>query len=129
MTTRTWYRPNPPLAKVKWSIRNNINLQQSALLLAMHYVADHKQTFLENFYLKSKRSVAKATSEGPAAWVMPADDPRPLECGRPGEPAPVAGRRGAPPRPGRGNYISGGQRGEEIPLPGRQLRYPDGSAL
>ncbi|MGC8793802.1 MAG: M14 family zinc carboxypeptidase, partial [Bryobacteraceae bacterium] len=79
-TTRTWYRPNPPLEKVKWSIRNNINLQQSALLLAMNFVARDKERFLENFYLKSKRSVAKAFNEGPAAWVIPGDDPRPAEC-------------------------------------------------
>ena len=76
-TSRTWYRPNPPLTKVKWSIRNNINLQQSALLFAMSYVADHKDEFLQNFYLKSKRSVAKAITEGPAAWVILNDGKRP----------------------------------------------------
>ncbi|MCC6862281.1 MAG: hypothetical protein IT158_27145, partial [Bryobacterales bacterium] len=80
MAARTWYRPNPPLPKVKWSLRNNVNLQQSALLLAMNFVAGQRQTFLENFYLKSRRSVEKARREGPAAWVIPADDPRPLEC-------------------------------------------------
>ncbi len=79
-TSRTWYRPNPPLAKVKWSIRNNINMQQSAVLLALNYFANNRRLFLENFYVKSKRSVAKATTEGPAAWVIPADDPRPAEC-------------------------------------------------
>lgn len=78
--SRAWYRPNPPLEKVKWSIRNNINLQQSALLLAMNFVAREKERFLENFYLKSKRSVEKAVKEGPAAWVIPGDDPRPTEC-------------------------------------------------
>jgi len=81
-TRRAWYRPNPPLPKVKWSLRNNINLQQSALLLGMSYVARNKKEFLENFYLKSKRSVAKARNEGPAAWVIPADDPRPVACAR-----------------------------------------------
>jgi hypothetical protein len=78
-TTRTWFRPNPPLEKVKWSIRNNINLQQSALLLAMEYTATNGKTFLSNFYAKSRRSVEKATTEGPAAWVLPADDPRPAQ--------------------------------------------------
>jgi hypothetical protein len=79
-TTRAWFRPNPPLPRVKWSIRNNINLQQSALLFAMNLVANNKQQYLENFYLKSKRSVEKAAKEGPAAWVIPSDDPRPVEC-------------------------------------------------
>lgn len=77
---RDWFRPNPPLPTVKWSIRNNINLQQSAILLAMNYVANNKDRFLNNFYLKSKRSVAKAKTEGPAAYVLPADETRPVEA-------------------------------------------------
>ena len=77
---RDWFRPNPPLPTVNWSIRNNINLQQSAILFAMNEVAGNKEKFLGNFYLKSKRSVAKAKTEGPAAYVLPADDPRPNEA-------------------------------------------------
>jgi hypothetical protein len=77
---RDWFRPNPPLARVKWSIRNNINLQQSAILFAMNEVANEKERFLKNFYLKSKRSIAKATNEGPAAYVIPGNDPRPVEA-------------------------------------------------
>src|SRR5262249_56645204 len=69
-------RTSPPLPKVKWSARNNINLQQSALLFGMYNVASNGQKFLNNFYLKSRRSVEKARQEGPAAWVFPADDPR-----------------------------------------------------
>jgi len=76
-TSRTWFRPNPPLPRVKWSLRNNVNLAQSGIILAMNYVANNKERFLNNFYLKSKRSVAKGRAEGPAAWVFPADDPRP----------------------------------------------------
>ncbi|MBZ5621052.1 MAG: hypothetical protein LAQ69_20340 [Acidobacteriia bacterium] len=76
-TSRTWFRPNPPLPRVNWSIRNNINLQQSGILFAMNNVATNRKQFLENFYLKSRRSVDKAKNEGPAAWVLPADDPRP----------------------------------------------------
>jgi hypothetical protein len=79
-SNRDWFRPNPPLSRVKWSIRNNINLQQSAILFAMNYVSNNKEKFLNNFYLKSKRSVAKAKTEGPAAWVLPADDPRPVDA-------------------------------------------------
>jgi len=76
---RDWFRPNPPMARVKWSMRNNVNLQQSAILLAMNFVANNKDRFLQNFYLKSKRSVAKATNEGPAAYVIPANQSRPVE--------------------------------------------------
>jgi Zinc carboxypeptidase len=79
-SNRDWFRPNPPLPRVKWSMRNNVNLQQSALLLAINYVANNRERFLDNFYVKSKRAVAKARTEGPAAYVLPADDPRPNEA-------------------------------------------------
>ncbi|HEX4546243.1 MAG TPA: M14 family zinc carboxypeptidase [Candidatus Acidoferrum sp.] len=78
-TSREWYRPNPPLPKVKWSARDNTNMQESAILFGMNNLATNGQKFLNNFYLKSKRSVEKARAEGPAAWVFPADDPRPAE--------------------------------------------------
>jgi len=76
-TSREWYRPNPPLAKTKWSLRNNINMQQSGLILGLDYMAQRPQYFLANFYLKSKRSVAKAAAEGPAAWAILNDGRRP----------------------------------------------------
>lgn len=79
-TNRDWFRPNPPLPRVKWSIRNNINLSQSAILIAMNYVAANKEKFLNNFYLKSKRSIAKAKTEGPSAYVLPASETRPTEA-------------------------------------------------
>ena len=77
---RDWFRPNPPQPRVKWSIRNNINLQQSAILLAMNFVSNNKDRFLQNFYIKSKRSVAKAMNEGPYAYVIPADQSRLVEA-------------------------------------------------
>jgi hypothetical protein len=78
-SNRDWFRPNPPLPRVKWSIRNNINMQESAILLAMNYTSNNKEKFLSNFYLKSKRSVAKAKTEGPAAYVLPSTETRPVE--------------------------------------------------
>jgi hypothetical protein len=77
-----WARPDPPLPKVKWSLRNNVNLAQSALLLGMDNVATHVQLFMRNFLLKSRRSVQKPYNEGPAAYVFPADDPRTAEQAR-----------------------------------------------
>jgi hypothetical protein len=77
---RDWFRPNPPHPRVKWSLRNNVNMQQSGILFAINYVANNKERFLNNFYIKSKRSVAKATNEGPAAYVIPADGARPVEA-------------------------------------------------
>src|SRR4029453_15391799 len=77
---RDWFRPNPPQPRVKWSLRNNINMQQSAILLAMNFVSSNKDRFLKNFYLKSKRAVAKATNEGPAAWIVPTNQTRIVEA-------------------------------------------------
>src|ERR1044071_4226162 len=74
---RTWYKQNPPLPKTVWSQRNNNNYEQTGLLTSLHYFAANKQLFLRNFYTKSKRSVLKARTEGPAAYVLPGDDPRP----------------------------------------------------
>ena len=79
-TSRVWYRPNPPFPRVNWSMRNNVNMQQSALLFAMNFVAREKERFLNNFYLKSRRAVAKASNEGPAAYIIPGDTPRPVEA-------------------------------------------------
>ena len=76
-TSRTWYRQNPPLPKTKWSQRNNNNYEQTGLLVSLNQFADNGPYFQKNFYLKSKRSVLKAKTEGPAAYVFPADDPRP----------------------------------------------------
>ena len=76
-TARTWYKQNPPLPKAKWSQRNNNNYQQTGLLVSLNHFADNKNLFLKNFYLKSKRSILKPKTEGPAAYVFPGDDPRP----------------------------------------------------
>ena len=76
-TSRTWYRQNPPLARVKWSLRDNNNYEETGLLVSLTYFANNRHQFLENFYEKSKRSILKAHTEGPAAYVFPADDPRP----------------------------------------------------
>jgi hypothetical protein len=73
---RTWYRANPPLPKTLWSQRNNNNYEETGLLTSLHYFNENKHLFLKNFYLKGKRSIQKPTEEGPAAYVLPADDPR-----------------------------------------------------
>src|SRR5271169_698 len=71
--SRTWYRQNPPLPVVMWSQRDNNNYDESALLSTLSYFSRNTHHFLENFYVKSKRSVEKPTLEGPAAYVIPAD--------------------------------------------------------
>jgi len=79
---RAWYRPNPPFESVKWSLRDNTNLMQSALLLSFGHVAADKQRFLESFCLKGRRAAAKAVTEGPAAYLIPSGTKRPLLAAR-----------------------------------------------
>jgi hypothetical protein len=71
--SRTWYRQNPPLPIVTWSQRDNNNYEESALLTTISYFSQHTHHFLENYYIKSKRSIQKPSLEGPAAYVIPAD--------------------------------------------------------
>src|SRR5665213_2522344 len=70
-TSKEWFRPNPPLDSIMWSPRANTNIQESALLFALSRTAKDKEMFLENYWLKNKRAVAKANT-GVAAWVIPA---------------------------------------------------------
>jgi len=72
--SRTWYRQNPPLPVVTWSQRDNNNYEETALLTTISYFSQHAHHFLENYYLKSKRSIEKPANEGPAAYVLPADE-------------------------------------------------------
>ncbi|MEO6193289.1 MAG: M14 family zinc carboxypeptidase [Thermoanaerobaculia bacterium] len=76
-TSRTWYRQDPPYRTVSWSQRNNNNYQQTGLLVSLAFVAENRELLLRNFWEKSKRSITKPEREGPAAYVLPADDRRP----------------------------------------------------
>ena len=75
--SRTWYKQNPPLPKTVWSQRNNNNYQQTGILVSLAQFASNRQYFLRNFYLKSKNSILKPKVSGPAAYIFPANDPRP----------------------------------------------------
>ena len=72
-TSREWFRPNPPVNGVKWCIRTNINYQQSGVLVALKYVADNRETFMENFALKAVRMVERGKTSPPYAYVIPRD--------------------------------------------------------
>jgi hypothetical protein len=74
---RTWYKQNPPLPVVEWSQRNNNNYEETALLTTLSYFAQNTPQWLENYYLKAKRSVEKPESSGPAAYVISAEGQSP----------------------------------------------------
>ncbi len=80
VTSREWYRPNPPLPSIKWGPRNNTNIQESTLLLAMHQVALNKELYLENYWMKNKRSVEKGKAGPTFAWVIPGAQRRRVEA-------------------------------------------------
>jgi hypothetical protein len=71
-TSKEWFRPNPPLPSIKWGPRNNTNIQESALLFSLSHVAKNKDLYLENYWLKNKRAVAKGKDGPTYAWVIPA---------------------------------------------------------
>jgi hypothetical protein len=71
--SRTWYRQNPPTPTVMWSQRDNNNYEETALLTTLSYFAHNTHHFLEDYYVKSKRSVEKPTLAGPSAYVLPAN--------------------------------------------------------
>lgn len=79
-TSVEWFRPNPPLDGIRWCIRNNINYQQSGVMVALNYTADNGRHFLENFWAKSRRSIERGRS-GRTMWHIPAAQPRRIEAG------------------------------------------------
>src|SRR6185369_8094836 len=125
-------------SRVRWSLRNNNNYEMTGLLVSLNYVANNRIYFLRNFYEKSKRSILKAKTEGPAAYVFPANDPRlgsqaellrvmqkqAVEISRatsafsvtiPARPAPGGGRGGGRGNGGRG--AGGGDAAQALPQP------------
>lgn len=71
-TSREWFRPNPPLSSIAWGPRNNTNIQESAILIALNHVGKNKETYLENYWLKNKRAVEKGKNGPTYGWVIPA---------------------------------------------------------
>ncbi len=72
-TSREWYRPNPPLPTIAWGPRNNTNIQESALLLALNQVGKDHELYLQNYWLKNKRSIEKGKAGPVYAWWIPSN--------------------------------------------------------
>jgi hypothetical protein len=73
VTKREWYRPWPPPRKFRWSLRNNVNYQQTGVLSILHYTALHAPEMLRDFWRKGQRAVALGTTEKPFAFAIPED--------------------------------------------------------
>jgi hypothetical protein len=76
VTSKEWFRPNPPLPSIQWGPRNNTNIQESAILFALHNVAKNKEMFLDNYWVKNKHSVDKGKNGPTFAWLIPATQRR-----------------------------------------------------
>ena len=80
-TSVEWFRPNPPINGVRWCIRNNINYQQSGVLIALNYMARNGHRYLDQFYRKGVRAVERGRARGgPNAYHIPANQARPVEA-------------------------------------------------
>ncbi|HEX4932860.1 MAG TPA: M14 family zinc carboxypeptidase [Gemmatimonadaceae bacterium] len=75
-TSREWFRPNPPLPEIKWGPRNSVNIGQSGVLFSLDHFAKNRRLYLENYWLKNKRSVEKGRTGATRAWVIPAGQRR-----------------------------------------------------
>ena len=73
VTKRQWYRPNPPYKEVDWSMRNNTNYAETGVLTALQLTAAFPQVVVENFYIKSRNSIASGKTEAPYGFVLPSD--------------------------------------------------------
>src|SRR5205085_26578 len=76
-TSRTWYRQDPPYPTVSWSQRDNNNYEETGLLVSLAFTAENRELLLRDFWAKGRRAIDKPRLEGPAAYVLPADTPRP----------------------------------------------------
>src|SRR5689334_1067852 len=73
MAAREWYRPLPPPREFQWSMRNNTNYMESAVLAGLELTAAFPKTVLENFYLKSRNSIESGAKEAPYGYVFPSN--------------------------------------------------------
>jgi hypothetical protein len=71
VTTREWYRPWPPPRKFRWSLRNNINYQQTGVISILQFTSQHAEEVLRDFWLKGKRAVDFGKTEPPYAIAIP----------------------------------------------------------
>src|SRR5215475_12187445 len=68
-----WYRPLPPPAQgtFRWSARDNVNYNETALLAALDDTAQQAQTLLHNYYLKGLHSYTRGLDTAPFGFVIP----------------------------------------------------------
>lgn len=71
VTEADWYRMVPPPKKLKWSLRDNTNYMETAVLAALQFTARNASEMLHNFYRRGASAVRKGASEKPYAIAIP----------------------------------------------------------
>ena len=77
-TAKEWWRVLPAPADVVWSMRDNLNYQETGALAALDDVAANAKQMLRNFYKKGWDSWQKGLNEPPYAFLIPADQGDPM---------------------------------------------------
>ena len=72
IVSRQWYRAWPPPKKLKWSLRNNTNYMQTAVLSSLQLTARHKEELLYNFWKKHSNALETGRTQAPHAFWIPA---------------------------------------------------------
>lgn len=70
-SAREWYRPSPAPLRFKWSMRDNVNYQQTAALSILSWTAKHARQMLEDFYRTGYNSWQKGVTSAPYAFIIP----------------------------------------------------------
>ncbi len=71
VTEADWYRVVPPPKKFKWSLRNNTNYMQTAVLAALEYSARNAPDMLRQFYRRGASAIRRGDAEKPYAVAIP----------------------------------------------------------
>ena len=71
--TPEWYRPWPPDPVFRWSMRDNVNYQQTGALAILGWSAKHAKQMLRDFYKTGYNSWRSGVEEKPYAYVIPAN--------------------------------------------------------
>lgn len=74
-TPREWFRPSPPYKTVEWSMRDNTNFMETAMLTGLQLTSMFPKEILENFYKKSQNSIDAGRTQTPYAYIIPGDQP------------------------------------------------------
>ncbi len=72
-TTREWFRPWPAEPAFTWSMRDNVNYQQTGALAILDWASRQAKQLLRDFYQTGYNSWQKGVTQKPYAFVIPAE--------------------------------------------------------